>query len=74
MDLSQISANKLCFVNTAKQIQIHLLSNSVCGNTTELTAHLEYVQFSMNIGWVIQYANTVQAACDCMPILVLKYL
>lgn len=28
----------------------------------------------MNMGQVIQYTNTVQAACDCMPVLVLKYM
>lgn len=65
-----ISASKLCFANKANWIQIRLLSIQ----WYYVAIHFEYVIFSMNMGQVIQYTNSVQAACDCMPVLVLKYM
>lgn len=65
-----ISASKLCFANRANWIQIRLLSIQ----WYYVAIHFEYVIFSMNMGQVIQYTNTVQAACDCMPVLLVKYM
>lgn len=39
-----------------------------------LSVHFKYVQLSRNMSQVIQYTNTVQAACDCMPNSVSRYI